>query len=213
MQQTNHSLYHSRIPFDPEVTPETLAAMESDIPASVSLFPATTPFRAIGYGCTSGATVIGADNVATQIQSVFPDVHTTDPISAALAAFSALGARKIGLLTPYRADVSAAMRSLMENSGFEVTQLVSFDEQTDSKVARISEDSVKEAAIDIGNSDCDLVFSSCTNLRSFSVLEQVESVNNKPMVSSNSALGWHLVRLAQNTQPLTGIGRLGLATI
>ncbi|MEH6361415.1 MAG: Asp/Glu racemase, partial [Amylibacter sp.] len=37
--QTGVSLYHSRIPFDPCVTPETLARMETVLPASLALFP------------------------------------------------------------------------------------------------------------------------------------------------------------------------------
>lgn len=209
--QTDSTLYHTRIPFDPDVTPETLAAMEANLPASVSLLPADIPFKAIGYGCTSGATVIGADNIATAIRSIFADVKVTDPITAALAAFQHLGAKKIGLLTPYRADVSAAMRDLMEDAGFEVTELVSFDEQTDSKVAKISEASVLKAATQIGQKDCDLVFASCTNLRSFKILEQAEAAMGKPMVSSNSALAWHLLRLAGNTETIHGIGALGHA--
>ena len=211
IRQIDQPLYHTRIPFDIDVTPETLAAMEANLPASVALLPTEIPFRAIGYGCTSGATVIGAENIAKGIHTVFPGVETTNPITAALAAFTHLGARKIGLLTPYRADVSNAMRSLMEGAGFEVVELVSFDEQVDSKVAKISEASVLEAAIDLGQSDCDLVFASCTNLRSFGILEQAEAAMGKPMVSSNSALAWHLLRLSGNTQSVTGIGKLGRA--
>lgn len=207
--QTDSSLYHTRIPFDPEVTPETLAAMEANIPTSVSLLPADIPFKAIGYGCTSGATVIGSKKVTAAVQTIFPNVKVTDPITAALAAFTALRCKKIGLLTPYREDVSMAMRTLMEKSGFEITELMSFDEQTDSKVAKISEASVLEAAIELGQSDCDLVFASCTNLRSFGILEQAEAALNKPVVSSNSALAWHLLRLAGSTKCLSGIGRLG----
>ena len=57
------ALYHTRIPSAPTVTRETLKLMEADMPAAAALLP-DRRFDAIGYGCTSGATVIGPDRVA-----------------------------------------------------------------------------------------------------------------------------------------------------
>ena len=64
------ALYHSRIPSDPDVTPETLARMEAEIPAATRLLPSGVDFDVVGYACTSGATIIGAGNVARAIRSV-----------------------------------------------------------------------------------------------------------------------------------------------
>ncbi len=76
------SLYHSRVPSGAEVTPETLARMEAEIPRAVSLLPSAVAFDVIGYACTSGATIIGEDNVARVIDDVRPGVIVSNPISA-----------------------------------------------------------------------------------------------------------------------------------
>ena len=41
------------------VTPQTLAQMQTDLPIAARLLPQAFAFDAIGYGCTSGATIIG----------------------------------------------------------------------------------------------------------------------------------------------------------
>lgn len=189
-------VYHSRIASQPDVTPETLAMMEADLPASAALLPSEVSFGAIGYGCTSGATIIGADRVAACVQTAHAGVPVTNPITAVMAACTALGATRIGFLTPYVADVSAAMRGLLEANGFEISAFLSFEEAQEKVVARISEASVLAAVKKLGQSECDVVFTSCTNLRSFGVIEAAEAAIGKPVISSNSALAWHMARLA-----------------
>lgn len=206
--QTGASLYHSRIPFDPCVTPETLARMETTLPASLALFPRHTKFGAIGFGCTSGATVIGARRVAEIVQEQFPDTSVTDPISAVIATCHALGVKRLGMLTPYRMDVSTAMCDLLERNGIKISAFGSFEEEQDHKVARISESSTLDSMLQVGAGDCDAVFASCTNLRTFGVIKAAEATLGKPVISSNSAFAWHLHRLAGIAGPLGGPGQL-----
>ncbi len=206
--QSGAKLYHTRIPFAVTVTPETLAMMEHDLPTSISLLPPNIDFKAIGYACTSGATVIGSDNLTRIIQKTYPNVAVTDPIKAVIAACNALGVKRLGMLTPYRADVSAAMHDLLEENGIQITSFGSFEEESDPKVARIAQSSTLEGMMHVGAGECDAVFASCTNLGSFSVIEQAEKALGKPVISSNSAFTWHLHRLAGFTGPIAGPGRL-----
>ncbi len=202
------SLYHSRIPFDINVTPETLARMEAEIPASLDLLPSHTKFNVIGYGCTSGATVIGANRVAEIINESYRDTAVTNPITAAITACRVLDVKRLGLLTPYRADVSAAMQNVFEENGIKISAFGCFEEEADHKVARISESSTLNGMLEVGAGDCDAVFASCTNLRTFGVIEQAEKTLGKPVISSNSAFAWHMYRLAGVTGPITGPGQL-----
>lgn len=190
------SLHHTRIYSAPTVTPATLADMAEKLPAAARTFPGHVTYDAIAYCCTSGATVIGQDRVAAAIRTAHPQAKTTDPITAVMAALAALGARRIGLLTPYTLDVSAAMQLLLKENGFEITAFGAFEEAEEAKVARISEASTLAAMLDVGGGDVDAVFASCTNLNTFGVIEKAEALLGKPVISSNSALIWHLCRLA-----------------
>ena len=61
------ALYHARIPNEMEITEGTLAQMEAELPITASLLPASFNFDVIGYGCTSGSTVL--EKVGLQMQS------------------------------------------------------------------------------------------------------------------------------------------------
>lgn len=202
------ALYHTRIPFPETVTPETLGAMADALPATLELLPGETPLDAVGYGCTSGATVIGPDKVAAIIAAAHPKAHAANPVSAVVEACRALGVKSPGLVTPYTLDVSRAMTDLFKTEGIEVSAFGSFEQPNDPKVARIAPASILDAALEIGaHADADGVVVSCTNLNTFSVIDEAEQRLGKPVITSNQALTWRMARLA-GLDDAKGPGRL-----
>lgn len=209
MKRAGVALYHSRISMVPEIRPNTLARMEQDLPASARLLPPSLAFDVIGFGCTSASTVIGSDNVAKAIKSACPDANVTDPLAALIAAGRHLGVRKLGFVTPYVAEVSAGMRGKLEDAGFEIAGFGSFEEGNDRVVARISEASILQAIEDVAaQSPCDAVVVSCTNLRCLNVIPQAEAKIGVPVLSSNQALAWHMLRLAGVEETSSQFGKL-----
>lgn len=203
------ALYHSRILMVADIRPETLGRMERDLPASTRLFPPSLEFDVIGYGCTSGAAIIGSKNVARAIQSVFPDTQVTDPLAAIIAAGNALGARRLGFVTPYLPEVSRRMRLLLEQAGFEIAAFGSFEESDDRTVARITERTIVAAATQVADqAPCDAIVISCTNLRCLRIIPRIEAQTGVPVISSNQALGWHMLRLSGINDPMTAFGKL-----
>jgi maleate isomerase len=200
------ALYHARIPAHALVTPETLQLMEAQMPDTAGRLPAG--LDAIGYACTSGATVIGPDRVRELVQSRHPGTPVTDPISAVIAGLHALGARRIAMVTPYVAEVTAPMRAHLEMAGIETVTERSFMQKEDWTVARITEASTLAALREAGKDDVDAIFASCTNLRSFGVLDQAEKDTGLPVVTSNQALLWQMLNLAGVAAPGCGPGRL-----
>jgi len=133
----------------------------------------------------------------------------TTPITAAFAAFKAFGAKNIGVLTPYRADVNSRVRAYIEKAGFSVPVFGSFNEEDDPTAARISTASIKAAALEVGaHENVDAVFVSCTSLRLVNVAAEIEVELNKPVTSSNHAMAWHCLRLAGIEDELPEFGRL-----
>lgn len=203
------ALYHSRIPMVSEIRPDTLAKMEADLPASARLLPPSLEFDVIGYGCTSASTVIGSDNVARAIQSVFPNALVSDPLAALIAAGRHLGVRRLGFVTPYVPEVSQRMRDRLEDAGFEITAFGSFEEGDDRVVARITEESIVKAAETVAaQADCDALVISCTNLRVLGRLADIEARIGLPVLSSNVAMGWHMLHQAGAHVPRPELGQL-----
>ncbi|HRP78201.1 MAG: aspartate/glutamate racemase family protein [Pigmentiphaga sp.] len=202
------ALYGARLPSPVEITPDNLRRMEADIPGAVRLLP-DVAFGAIGFGCTSGALVIGEAAVAERVREVMPGVKVTDPVTAAVAAFSALGRKRVALLTPYIATINHSLRAAFIERGLEIPVMGSFNEADDNRVARITPDSIERAIMEVGASDaCEAVFISCTSLRVARIAEKVEAKLGKPVTSSNHAMAWHLLRLAGYTQTIDGLGAL-----
>jgi maleate isomerase len=202
------ALHHARIPSGLHVTTETLIEMERELARTAALLPGAIAFDAIGYACTSGSAVIGPDVVAERIHQSHPGVAVSDPVSAVTAACRSLGVRRLGFLTPYVPDVSQAIRGVLEGNGLDITAFGSFEESEEHVVAQIAESATLDAIVEIGKAtDCEAVFASCTNLRTFGVLAAAEERLGKPVISSNQALAWHLLRLAGVTAH-AGPGRL-----
>ncbi|MBS9716825.1 aspartate/glutamate racemase family protein [Pseudohalocynthiibacter aestuariivivens] len=203
------ALYHSRIPMQPEVTSETLKSMQADLPASAALLPSSADFDVIGYGCTSASTVIGPKGVAEAIQSVHPNAKVADPISSIIAACDAFDAKTIAFVTPYVAEVSARMREMIENSGRKIVAFGSFEEGDDRIVARIKSNDILSAIERVAaQAECDAIVVSCTNLRTAGIVDVAEQRIGKPVISSNLALAWNMLRLAGIRAQETGKGML-----
>ncbi len=208
------ALYHSRIPMVAEIRPDTLARMEQDLPASARLLPPSLDFDVIGYGCTSASTVIGSEKVARAIQTVFPKAKVSDPLAAIIAAGTSLRLNRLGFVTPYVPEVSARMRHKLEEAGFEIAGFGSFEEGDDRVVARITEAAIVAAAKQVAQTGaCDAVVISCTNLRCLRVIPQIEAQIGVPVISSNQALCWHMLRLAGVRDAMPQFGRLFQSTL
>ncbi len=203
------ALYVSRVPSGAEVTTDTLAAMQAHLPAAARLLPPSLEFGAIGYACTSGATTIGADRVAALVRDAAAARHVTDPLTAAVAACDAMGIRSLALVSPYVASVADPLRAAFARGGVAVPVSVSFGEKIEARVARIDPGSIREAALSVGGAaEAEAVFLSCTNLRTFGIIDDLEQRLGKPVLASNQVLAWHMARLAGGPELPDAPGRL-----
>jgi maleate isomerase len=203
------SLYGNRIYCAPTITPQTLKDMEIKIPEATRLIMTGLPLDVIAYGCTSGSMQIGIENVHARIHEVRPDVACTAPLQAAIAAFRALSSSSIALITPYQDDINRRLRSYIQDVGFKVPVMGSWNEPEDENVGRITPDSIKEVVLKLGRPDfVDTVFISCTSLRALGIIKAAEEELGKPVLSSNLVLGWHCLRLAGVNDDLPQFGRL-----
>ena len=206
---TGVALYHSRILNEDVVTPESLRAMEPRITACTELFTPGTAVDVVAYGCTSASMAIGEQRVFECIRAAEPDAKCTTPITAAFAAFKAFNAKKIGVLTPYPASVNKIVAQYMTDQGVEVPVFGSFNESRDSKVSKITPDSIEAGVREIiKHADVDAIFVSCTSVRLVEACEQLETGLNIPLTSSNHAMAWHAMRLAGIDDRIPSLGSL-----
>lgn len=203
------ALYESRVYNDIQITPETLRAMEPKITAAADLILPSFPLDVIAFGCTSASMAIGEEKVFDKLRAAKPDARCTTPITAAFAAFRSMDAARVGVLTPYRADVNEIVADYIRARGFQVPVFGSFNEEHDPTVARISPASVRKGIRKLlDTADVDCVFVSCTAVRLVEAAAEVEKEVGLPVTSSNHAMAWHALRLAGVDDKLPEFGRL-----
>jgi maleate isomerase len=198
-------LHISRIPSGAELTPDSIAQMETALPAAASLLP--SGLDVVGYACTSGTTLIGAQRVRDLISPATQSRHVTDPLTAALAQCHALGLGRIGIVSPYIASVAAPIRAAFEAKGIAVPATLSFGEDVEAKVARIAPASIADAARALARqTPLDGLFLSCTNLRTRDILDPLTQELGLPVLSSNQCLAWHMAELCGLPAPSPAAG-------
>jgi len=203
------AFYESRVFNDNEITPETLRAIGPRIAPSLDLILPSLKLDVVGFGCTSATMTLGEEEVFAQIHRVRPGVACTTPVTAALAAFRALGARGIGLLTPYTPQINAGLVKYFNRRGIDIAAVATFDREDDREAARISVASIEAAAERLaGAPGVDVIFVSCTSLRVAEAVARIERRTGVAATSSNHAMAWHCLRLAGVEDVVEGAGRL-----
>ena len=201
--------YHARIANSPNITPDTLRAMQPLITSTAELILPGDTLDVLAFACTSASIVLGTPTVAESLKAAKPEAKTTNPAFAAFNAFRALGAKRIALLTPYAKSVNEMVQQSVEEAGFEVPVFGSFNEPHDPTVAAIDTPSLKDAiARIITKHQVDAVFISCTSVRIAADVAAIEAELGVPVTSSNHALAWHCLRLAGIDDTLPQHGRL-----
>ncbi|MDA0341669.1 MAG: Asp/Glu racemase [Proteobacteria bacterium] len=202
-------LYTTRVPMEAQVSRNSLAAMESRLGAAATTLLPGVPLDVIGYGCTSASVVIGEDKVAAAIHGARPGVQVTTPITAGLAALASLGAKRIGLLTPYVEEVNAPLRAYFIDRGITIDTAATFSEPDDNKAGMITPASIRRAVVDLfKGKTLDAVFISCTSLRAATLVPELEATLGHPVTTSNHALAWHLLRLSGVDEAMPAKGKL-----
>jgi maleate cis-trans isomerase len=132
---------------------------------------------------------------------------TTTTSTAVIAALKSMGIRKVSLALPYIEEVARAAAGFVADNGIEVVKSRWLG-KTGWAIAEIPDEETMALAEDVDTPESDAVFISCTDLHTLAFIEELENRLGKPVVSSNQATIWQLLRLAGIDDRITGYGRL-----
>ena len=200
-------LYCNRVRHANPMTLETLRSVADDLPrAGRDLLPGLT-LDVVVDGCTSGTIALGEAETLALIARSKPSQYQTTPVTASLAALKRLGARRVSILTPYRADVNRALGEYYASRGLEVLNVSGLDMDDDYAMTAIPPETIVEAGLRAMAPDADALFISCTALRASLAVKALEKALGRPVVTSNQAIVWHALGLVGLTAP-TAPGQL-----
>jgi len=173
---------------------EEVGGAEAVVPAVRSLISADP--AAVAYACTSGSFVGGVAGEAVLRQTMI-DAGAYDAVTtsgAMLAALRELGVSKVSIATPYNEELTRLLADFLEAAGIKVVKAGFLNTEQD--IMHIEYDAVRQMADLVDHSEAEAIFFSCTNLRTFDVIEELEGKLEKPILSANQVTMWAALKSA-----------------
>lgn len=208
MKSKNMTVHSARMKLK-EVTIKSLTEMEREAERE-ALKLADANVNVIAYGCTTGSLVKGV-NHATEIEAKLESITGIPSIATAnavLRAMRKLGLRKISVATPYIEELNERERRFLELNGIKVLKIVGLGLKDNVEIGRVKSETVQKLALKANVHDADGIFISCTNLRTINIIEKLEREIGKPVISSNTATFWNMLRRINVNERIKGYGIL-----
>ena len=146
------------------------------------------------YSCTSGSFFKGPNwhqelSVLLEEASGIPAITTSTALITALAA---LKARTVFLASPYPDSVNEAEASFLKAHGFTIAAVLNFGCTKSKEIFAITPEQIVDAVLARGDEvkRNDVLFLTCTGLRSVDVVETLERELDRPVITSNSTALW-----------------------
>lgn len=165
---------------------------------------------AIAFNCTGASVAYGKDCDAALARrmSARLDVPSSNTMVAIKEALTALHAERILHVCPFTGEFSQIERQSLVDSGYDVQRTVSLG-FTDAKVAAQMEPrQIAEIVMQQIDDSTRAVLLSCANVRAFEAAGELESSLDMPVVTSNQAMLWSVLKLAGWHGAIDGAGKL-----
>lgn len=206
---TGISLHAARMPLV-DVTADRLEEMEAGADRCGRLL-ATADVDVAAYGCTTGSLVKGPgydEAIETRLSDV-TGVPTVATAASIRRAFDALDLRRLALATPYVRALNEDEADFLDAAGYEVVALSGLGLQANTDIGARWPEQVYRQVRDLDTADADGVFISCTNYRTFEVIDRLEDELDTPVVTSNQATLWDVLEILEAGAGSIVPGRLG----
>ena len=201
-------LYVNRIHCYNPLTNETLAKMADDITEVAKDILPDQKLDCVAYGCTSGTVAAGYKSIKEKVNLAKPEAKVTTPITSAIKALNILGINKISIFTPYTKTINESVVNYFKKENININSLTYFDIDSDLDIGKVDEDYLFDVLSKIELADSEALFVSCTALPVLSIINKLEKMLNKFVLSSNQTLIWDSLNAINYKEKIEGFGKL-----
>ncbi len=205
------SLHTSRMYLE-DVESTELETMADDAKRCGELL-ATADVDVVMYGCTTGSLVKGSgydeqlEEELTESTGI-PSVATAASIKR---AFDKLELDRITIVTPYEEELNEQEREFLEDDGYDIVSISGLNIRENTEIGSQRPEVAYRQALDaVSETDeqTDGVFISCTNYRTFEIIDKLERDCGVPVVTSNQATLWNAFETAGISTTGVSLGSL-----
>ncbi len=167
--------------------------------------------KVICLGSTSTSFVGGVDQgkkINERIKARSGGIIGTSISDALVHAIDAFEAKKLSIVTPYVADLNEREKIFLEGYGYKVLNIAGMGLLSSDDICWLRPSQIVKFAMKNFDMSADALVFSCTGLHTAPIMDEMERMTGKPVVSSNSAALWHMLRLAGVGERINGFGSL-----
>ncbi len=168
----------------------------SDISETLRLLSGVRP-AAILYGCTSATLTHGPAfdrDLAARIKALSGAVSIT-AAGALVAGIQALGLSRVGFSSPYLGEINDRAVAFLAQNGIETVRRADIGRELGNYgQGELTPDEVMELALRADCPAAEAVVLSCTDMRAVEAVERIEAALGKPVITSNQAMIFGLMR-------------------
>ena len=168
----------------------------SDITHDLRMIAGVRP-RAVLYGCTSATLTHGLSfdrDLAAQIKAGSGAASLT-AAGSVVQALLTLGAHNIGFASPYVGQINDQACAFLADAGVNTVRCHDIGRALSNYgQGELTPDDVFDLAVQADHPDAAAILLSCTDMRSVEVIARVEAALGKPVVTSNQAMIFALLK-------------------
>lgn len=164
---------------------------------------------AIGMCCTAGSFAGGKgwdQGIIEEIQGR-TNLPATTASTAVLEAFRKLGVNKVSLAVPYLEEIAKLEKKFLQDNGIEVINLQWLNKDG-FEMYEVPYEVTYRLARHVDSPKAEAVFISCVALPTAGLIAKLERDIGKPVITSNQAFIWHMLRLSNINETIEGCGKI-----
>lgn len=137
------------------------------------------------------------------------NIPTTTSSTSVVTAINKMGIKKVSLAMPYLEDVAMTAVKFFQDYGVEIVKYKWLGYPTAQKrMAEVSKAELYDLAREVNNPESEALIISCVEIYAIDLIQSLETDLQKPVITSNQATIWNLIRMAGVNEKVQGFGQL-----
>jgi len=202
------SLHFGRLTLT-QVSDEGIRRQDEDVAQQAALL-ATAKVGVILFCQTAASFYMGRefDTGLKQRIAAASGIPALTAAGTVIDALQAVGARRVALATPFLTSMNRICAGFLQGAGFDVVASHGLEMTDNFSIATLAPDAVAECARRADHPEAQAIVMPGGNMPCLAAVEALERELGKPVVTTNSAGMWAILRHFGQTAPVAGCGVL-----
>jgi len=188
---------------------EDVIAMESQKDKAVHEL-ASARLDCIADCCTVSGILRGMEADREFCRGITKDtgIPAISTLQAVIEALETLKVHKLVVTSPYSEEVEKQEKAFLEKIGLRVVNIQGYRMKEGASFSQVMPEEIYRLCMDAWDDQADGLFVSCMNFNPIPVISSLELSLKVPVISSNSATLWKILKTVGVMEPIRGYGQL-----